>query len=270
MVVGSNYTFELHVITARSEDLIQKSVKDTINLEVNASDRGELMNQSFSLRMEERINSKSLLTHPFYQAWQNGELTINDLRHYAQQYYFFEAAFPMFLSSIHSKCQDRMVRQSILENLWDEEYGDNNHRALWLAFCAGLGLSEEAVVNAEVNKETQALIDTYQDISGLGSFQEGLAAMYAYEFQVPAISITKIEGLLAYYGFKKGDSLRFFDEHSTLDEEHAKREAESIIKHTSVEFETTVEKALDKALDAWWGFLDGINEERFSRATAAD
>ena len=118
------------------------------------------MNKTFSLRMEDRINSKSLLTHPFYQAWQNGELTLNDLRLYAQQYYFFESAFPMFLSSIHSKCQDRMVRQSILENLWDEEYGDNNHRALWLAFSAGLGLSEEAVVNAEVNKQTELLLET--------------------------------------------------------------------------------------------------------------
>ena len=227
------------------------------------------MNKTFSLRMEERINSKSLLTHPFYQAWQNGELTSNDLRIYAQQYYFFESAFPMFLSSIHSKCQDRMVRQGILENLWDEEYGDNNHRALWLAFSAGLGLSEEAVVNAEVNKQTEALLNAYQEVCELGSFQEALAAMYAYEFQVPAISITKIEGLLEHYGFKRDDSIRFFDEHSTLDEEHSKREAESIIKHTSAEFETTVEKALDEALDAWWGFLDGVNEHRFSKAFPA-
>ena len=226
------------------------------------------MHKSFSLRMEDRINSRSLLTHPFYQAWQNGELTLNDLRIYAQQYYFFESAFPMFLSSIHSKCQDRIVRQDILENLWDEEYGDNNHRALWLAFCAGLGLSEDAVVNSDVIKQTQALLDAYQDICKLGSFQEGLAAMYAYEFQVPAISITKIEGLLEYYGFKRDDSIRFFEEHSTLDEEHSKREAESIIKHTSTEFEPTVEQALDKALDAWWGFLDGINEVRFSNASA--
>lgn len=223
------------------------------------------MKKPLLFRMEDRINSKSLLTHPFYQAWQNGDLTLNDLRFYAKQYYFFESEFPMFLSSIHSKCQDRIVRQSVLENLWDEEHGDNNHRAMWLSFCGGLGLSEEDVVNAELHEKTQALIDAYKDICGLGSFQESLAAMYAYEFQVPEISISKTEGLLSYYGFQNDDSIRFFKEHSTLDEEHSAREAESIVNHTPVEFEDAVEQALETALEAWWVFLDGVNEFRLSQ-----
>ena len=61
------------------------------------------MTTPLSIRREDCINSKSLLTNPFYQAWQNGELTLNGLHFYAQQYYFFESEFPMFLSSIHSK-----------------------------------------------------------------------------------------------------------------------------------------------------------------------
>ena len=88
---------------------------------------------------------------------------------------------------------------------------------MWILFCGGLGLSEEDVVNAEIHEKTQALIYGYKDICGLRSFQESLSAMYAYEFQVPEISIAKIEGLLSYYGFRNGDSIRFFQEHSTLD-----------------------------------------------------
>ena len=73
------------------------------------------------------------------------------------------------------------------------------------------------MVNAEIHEKTQALINGYKGIYGLRSFQESLSAMYAYEFQVPEISIAKIEGLLSYYGFRNDDSIRFFQEHNTLD-----------------------------------------------------
>ena len=48
------------------------------------------------------INEKSLLKHPFYQAWNCGELPIESMRKYAEQYYHFEKAYPRFLSNVHS------------------------------------------------------------------------------------------------------------------------------------------------------------------------
>ena len=35
--------------------------------------------------------------------------------------------FPRYLSSIHSNCEDISVRQEILDNLIDEERGNDNH-----------------------------------------------------------------------------------------------------------------------------------------------
>ena len=54
------------------------------------------MEESLLSRLDRRIESRSLLTHPFYQAWQAGILSQDDLRAYARQYYFFEANFPRF------------------------------------------------------------------------------------------------------------------------------------------------------------------------------
>ena len=226
------------------------------------------MEESLLSRLDRRIESRSLLTHPFYQAWQAGILSQDDLRAYARQYYFFEANFPRFLSSIHSRCPQREVRQTILDNLWDEEHGKDNHRAMWLAFCRGLGLAEAEVVASSIHPQTQQLLDTYTNICGGASFQEGLAAMYAYEAQVPAVSLEKIRGLVENYGFQRDASLQFFEEHSTLDEEHSAREAAGIIAHTGLQDEPAVESALQKALDAWWGFLDGL--ENLRTASAAD
>ena len=220
------------------------------------------MKESLLSRLDHRIESRSLLSHPFYQAWQAGTLSRNDLCAYARQYYFFEANFPRFLSSIHSRCPQREVRQTILDNLWDEEHGENNHRAMWLAFCRGLELAETEVVASSIHPKTQQLLDTYSNICGGASFQEGLAAVYAYEAQVPAVSLEKIRGLVENYGFQRDESLQFFEEHSTLDQEHSAREAAGIITHTGLQDEAAVESALQKALDAWWGFLDGLENLR--------
>lgn len=227
------------------------------------------MEESLLSRLDHRIESRSLLTHPFYQAWQAGTLCREDLRAYACQYYFIEANFPRFLSSIHSRCEHREVRQTILDNLWDEEHGENNHRAMWLAFCRGLGLSETEVVASSIHPRTQQLLDTYSNICGGTSFQQGLAAMYAYEAQVPAVSLEKIRGLVENYGFQRDASLQFFEEHSTLDEKHSAREAAGIISHTALQDEAAVESALQDALDAWWSFLDGLEQLR-TAAPAAD
>ena len=219
------------------------------------------MNLNFLNRIEERIEARSLLKHPFYQAWQEGKLTKEELKVYAAQYYHFESAFPVYLSSVHSRCDERDVRQSILENLWDEEHGDINHRAMWLDFCESLGLNREEPEMTKPLTNTQALLDTYHTICNEGTFQEGLAAIYAYEEQVPEIMIEKIRGLKEYFNITSEKALRFFEVHSVLDEDHSDREREGIVGYTKRTDEEAVERALQAALDGWWGFLDGVMEE---------
>ena len=220
------------------------------------------MNQEILDRLHRHISSGRLLSHPFYQDWQDGNLTLDDLRLYAGQYYRFEVDFPRFLSAIHARCPDPLVRQGILSNLWDEEHGDQNHRALWLCFCDGLGMTPGQVELAPVHPNTQALLDTYSNICSTGSFQEGLAAVYAYEVQVPEVAAEKLAGLRSIYGIADDRSLSFFQVHSSLDEEHSRLEAEAIVEHTGTHDESGVESALLAGLDAWWGFLDGVNELR--------
>jgi len=73
-----------------------------------------------------------MLKHPFYQAWTAGTLSLERLQNYAVEYYPHVAAFPRYLSAIHSRCADIATRQAILENLIEEERGSENHPELWL------------------------------------------------------------------------------------------------------------------------------------------
>jgi pyrroloquinoline quinone (PQQ) biosynthesis protein C len=72
----------------------------------------------------------------------------------------------------------------------------------------------------------------------------------------------KIEGLKRSYGITNAESLKFFEVHSILDEDHSQKEAEGIMSQTAPQGESAVEAALQAALDAWWGLLDGVEEQR--------
>ena len=220
------------------------------------------MTDDLLTRIQRRISDTSLLSHPFYRAWSAGELSIDDLRTYAAQYYYFEAEFPRLLSAVHSRCDDREVRQSILDNLWDEEHGDSNHRALWLDFCESIGLGREVPEATEPLPTTEDLLDSYRRTCRQRSFQEGLAAIYAYEEQVPAVMVEKMRGLREHFGIDGEAALRFFEVHSVLDEDHSDRERDGILKHTTPGLEPAVEVALQEALDGWWKFLDGVIDVR--------
>ncbi len=212
-----------------------------------------------SKRLHDSIEEKSLLKHPFYQAWNAGTLPVESLREYAKQYYHFEYAFPTFLSAVHSRCPYMPVRQHILQNIWDEEYGDDNHTALWLRFANALGVTKEEVENAELRPATRELIDTYRDICNTGSFQDGMAALYAYEAQVPAVAEQKIAGLKKYYGIDSPKDISFFTVHMEADVSHSATEEAIVVDNcrTDEEANSALQSA-DVALDCLWRFLDGV------------
>ena len=118
------------------------------------------MTEQFTETVDAIIDERSLLKHPFYQAWTAGTLPLDTLREYAKQYFHFEAAFPTFLSAMHARCEPGATRQALLENLWDEEHGADNHLALWLRFCDGLGLDADDVGLDSVRGGDGGEIDT--------------------------------------------------------------------------------------------------------------
>jgi pyrroloquinoline-quinone synthase len=211
----------------------------------------------FITRLDTIIEERSLLTHPFYQAWNAGTLPVESLKEYAKQYFHFEAAFPRFLSAVHSRCESPAARQAILGNLWDEEHGADNHRALWLRFCESLGLSEAEVVNSEAFPETRELVDGFmaaceQDVA------LGLATLYAYEAQAPAVARQKIIGLKQFYGIEDARSIAFFSVHQDLDVDHSAAERDIIAAACETDSEReAAEAAVRTAADRLWRFLDG-------------
>lgn len=178
--------------------------------------------------IDARVAGQHLLQHPFYQAWSRGELSMEALRDYAAQYYHHVAAFPTYLSAVHAQTDDAEVRRQILTNLMDEEAGSPNHPELWLRFAESLGLNREAVKTGAQWPETRKLIADFRACCRERGTGAGLAALYAYESQIPAVSEKKIEGLKQYYGFTNSADYAYFAVHIEADREHAAVEAAQI------------------------------------------
>src|SRR4051812_38062038 len=208
--------------------------------------------------IDRQIATKHLLTHPFYLAWTRGELSKEALRDYAQQYYHHVAAFPTYLSAVHAKCDDQPTRRQVLSNLIDEEAGHPNHPELWLQFADSLGASAAEVRATAPQSETTVLIDTFRSVCSSGSTADGLAALYAYESQIPAVSESKIEGLKKHYGFDDPKGYEYFSVHVEADREHAAAEREMLRDHITDENASSVKASVDRVLNALWDLLSGV------------
>jgi pyrroloquinoline-quinone synthase len=215
------------------------------------------MNQYLD-QIDNDIAEKHLLKHPFYLAWTRGELSREALTDYARQYYHHVAAFPTYLSAVHANCNDQATRKQLLGNLIDEEAGSPNHPELWLKFAKALGVSDADVHNTDKQPETRNLIDTFRSICGEESTAEGLAALYAYESQIPAICESKIDGLKRHYGFSDPKHYEYFNVHIEADREHSAVERKMLGAFIDDQNFESVKESVTRILNALWQMLSGV------------
>lgn len=209
--------------------------------------------------LDARISSRHLLDHPFYQRWTCGTLTKEELQDYARNYFHYAMAFPTFISAMHQQTDDIAVRQMLLENLIEEERGPENHPELWLRFCESLGLDRADVRAGSPNDATRALIATMKSLAREGALHEGLAALYAYESQIPAVAKAKIEGLATNYGISAERDIAFFSVHMDADVHHSET-SRQILRDLcdSPDKSAQAEQATQRTLDALYTFLDSV------------
>jgi pyrroloquinoline-quinone synthase len=209
-------------------------------------------------KIDNDIAEKHLLKHPFYLAWTRGELSKAALRDYAAQYYHHVAAFPTYLSALHAKCDDQPTRRQLLANLIDEEAGSPNHPELWKQFANALGIDDVDLATTDKQLETRNLIDTFRSVCGNEATAAGLAALYAYESQIPAICESKIDGLKKHYGFTDPKHYEYFSVHIEADREHSAVERKLLSNYIDNHNIDMVRASVRRILNALWETLSGV------------
>ncbi len=228
---------------------------------------------SFAAELKTALQPRHLLNHPFYQAWNEGKLSRETIRDYAEQYAHHVDAFPRYISATHSICMDADARQLLLENLCEEEgiYGEerrDNHPTLWRKFAKGMGATDETIDNAVLADCTKNLIETLME-NARSSYAEGLCSLYTYEQQVPEIAETKIKGLKQFYDGDQKDTLKFFQVHLEADIIH-RAQCEKLIDALPAETHKEAKAAAMSAADALWDFLTGMMKRAQARGEITD
>ena len=213
----------------------------------------------FSKELNNKLDKFHLLKHPFYQIyWNEGKLTREIIKDYAEQYYQHVKAFPRYISATHSICEDIEKRRILLENLQDEENKDGDHPKLWKNFAKALG-ADESIENVKLDVFTKKMIENFFK-QARKSYAEGLASLYTYERQIPEIAETKIQGLKKFYGVTSKEGLEFFEAHKSADVIH-RAECEKLLDDLSKPEQKIAEKASLMTAEHLWNFLSGMTDK---------
>jgi pyrroloquinoline-quinone synthase len=224
----------------------------------------------FFQQLDARIAQFDLLCHPFYKAWSAGDLSRDDLRDYAQNYYHHVSTFPTYLAEFGVRLEDGKLRRAVLANMADE-IGSNSetnpeHAELWLDFAEGMGARRDQRGHVPA-AEIKDLISSFHAVAAEGTSEKALAAFYAYESQVPRVAKEKARGLREMYGADE-KTCGYFTLHSTADVYHAQVWRQLLAERLE-QNPKAAEEALaagERAAKALWTALDGIDARRMSHA----
>jgi len=186
-------------------------------------------------RIDEARARWNVLDHPFYLRWERGELTRDELAFYAGEYRHAVVA----LADTAGATGDAAHAAE-----------ENDHIALWDDFAAAL----DAPLDREPRSETADCAEAWRREDAL----EARAVLYAVESGQPAISRTKLTGLVEHYGFDESSAgTSYFSLHNDRDHEHAAASRRVLAEARPEDADRLVATA-EAALKGNWRLLDGV------------
>ena len=205
--------------------------------------------------IDQEIEKKSLLKHPFYRMWSNGELSIDHLQGYSFEYFQLVKTVPELVNNILMKTNKSKLRSTIEESQREEL----SHIEPWIRFASALGIKRKDLLNHDCDENTKQAVTSLVELTS-NSLDEAICAMYAYELDLPNISRSKIEGLKKFYHLSSSDSTNYFEIHQEVDVRHAAIWRNMIKKIPDQKYTCCINSAV-KSLNAQNLLLDGVYEK---------
>lgn len=202
-------------------------------------------------RIDEMIEERSLLKHPFYQMWSDGKLTLDSLSGYSKEYFQLVKAVPSFMTPIIEKAPN-----SVISELINNQQEESIHIQSWIKFAGELGVSEYELIHYEGLEKTRKSVLELSEL--MNTYEGGACAMYAFEKEIPKISQTKLDGLAEFYGISNEDATEYFKLHTEADIRHA-ASWKNILEKTSTDSDNLIQIA-DKSISAQNLLLDSCYE----------
>ncbi len=185
-----------------------------------------------------------LLSHPFYKAWNTGELPVEALKTYAEEYGAFVQTVP---SGWAGHGDAKTASEEVM------------HAVLWEKFANGLGTTS---TNAPSIEQTKALVAHCNSL--FSQPVTALGGLYAFEAQQPHTSVSKLDGIREHYKALPASLVEpYFEIH--CDDVH---EMALIVERLEGKSDQEKQQAIDaceKVAKGLWDTLTGIFEKHCSK-----
>ncbi|KAG2478527.1 MAG: PqqC-like protein [Nitrosopumilales archaeon] len=165
-------------------------------------------------KIDEMIEERSLLKHPFYEMWSDGKLSLDSLSGYSKEYFQLVKAVPSFMTPIIQQAPDYFVNE-LVENQQEE----SSHIKLWTKFAGAVGIPENEIEKYQGLDKTRQAVTMLSSL--MGTYEGGACAMYTFEKEIPKISQIKLDGLAEFYGISSEEATQYFKVHTEADIRHA-------------------------------------------------
>jgi pyrroloquinoline-quinone synthase len=205
-------------------------------------------------RIDYEIEKHSLLKHVFYQMWSEGKLTINHLQGYSKEYFQLVKVVPKFVENIFNVITDPSLKRAVGQNLKEE----SEHIEPWIMFSTAMGVQRNDLTSYKGENETNMAVSTLSQLTER-SLEEAVAAMYAYEKELPKISRSKIDGLKKFYGVQSNEATKYLEIHEEVDLRHSEV-WKNILKTIPEEKQERALNAAISSLEAQNKLLDSVQK----------
>ena len=203
-------------------------------------------------RIDQIIEERSLLKHPFYEMWSDGKLTQESLAGYSKEYFQLVKAVPEFMTPIIEKAPN-----SVITELTENQQEESDHIKPWISFAGELGISNDELISYSGLDKTKKAVSNLSEL--MTTFDGGACAMYAFEKEIPKISQTKLDGLSEFYQITNDNATEYFKLHTEADIRHT-ASWRNILEKSNADTSNLIEIA-EKSVSAQNLLLDSCYEE---------
>ena len=203
-------------------------------------------------KIDQIIEERSLLKHPFYEMWSDGKLTQESLAGYSKEYFQLVKAVPEFMTPIIEKAPN-----SVITELTENQQEESDHIKPWISFAGELGVSNDELISYSGLDKTKKAVSDLSEL--MTTFDGGACAMYAFEKEIPKISQTKLDGLSEVYQITNDNATEYFKLHTEADIRHT-ASWRNILEKSNADTSNLIEIA-EKSVSAQNLLLDSCYEE---------
>lgn len=200
--------------------------------------------------------------HPFHKLLHSGGCTIDQVRAWVVNRYYYQSRIPMKDAAFMSRVEDPALRRAWRSRIEDHDGAEGREGGIyrWLRLAQGVGLDPDYVASARgVLPATRFAVDAYvrfvREQPMLAAVASSLTELFA-----PAIHEQRIAGLLKHYDFATPETISYFQHRLTEAPKDVAFGLAWVLDHArTAEQQDMAADALTFKTDVLWAQLDALS-----------